>query len=268
MPYYPPVENSDDYSEARCLQLIRDSLGDNASQILDFKIIQVGSWRMEALVASAYQSEMGRVFLAGDSAHAYPPSGGFGLNTGIGDAFNLAHKLASGEAIDKYSSERQPIGSLTRDSAITNYNKSLKIAQKLGLNASHASLVTSLVHNVVPRSVIDSKSLLQGVMSFGLQATSSIFSTVAAAKYLKQDPRHSIKLLFPNLDFNFNYRGKNAFLLQNWDNLFIRKNPIVGDLVPVCWLKTDDTSNVISLRQWMSRYQYEAQKSLAFEFRL
>ncbi len=35
-----------------------------------------------------------RVFLAGDSAHAFPPSGGFGMNTGIGDAFNLAHKLS------------------------------------------------------------------------------------------------------------------------------------------------------------------------------
>lgn len=32
--------------------------------------------------------------LAGDAAHAFPPSGGFGMNTGVGDAFNLAHKLA------------------------------------------------------------------------------------------------------------------------------------------------------------------------------
>ena len=35
-----------------------------------------------------------RIFLAGDSAHAFPPSGGFGLNTGIGDSNNLSHKLA------------------------------------------------------------------------------------------------------------------------------------------------------------------------------
>ena len=51
---------------------------------------------MEALVADTYIDSQSnpRVFLAGDSAHAFPPSGGFGLNTGIGDAFNLAHKLA------------------------------------------------------------------------------------------------------------------------------------------------------------------------------
>ena len=58
---------------------------------------------MEAIVATKFHggsasqpgdSVSNRVFLAGDSAHAFPPSGGFGLNTGIGDAFNLAHKLA------------------------------------------------------------------------------------------------------------------------------------------------------------------------------
>lgn len=34
------------------------------------------------------------MFLAGDAAHAFPPSGGFGLNTGVADAFNLAHMMA------------------------------------------------------------------------------------------------------------------------------------------------------------------------------
>jgi 2-polyprenyl-6-methoxyphenol hydroxylase-like FAD-dependent oxidoreductase len=101
---------------------------------------------MEALVASSYQSKGGRVFLAGDSAHAYPPSGGFGLNTGIGDAFNLAHKISSQSELEKYSSERRIVGELTRDFAMVNYQKSLNIAQKLGLHASHASLLTNLVH--------------------------------------------------------------------------------------------------------------------------
>ena len=55
---------------------------------------------MEAIVANSYinlnhgDPSPPYAFLAGDSAHAFPPSGGFGMNTGIGDAFNLAHKLA------------------------------------------------------------------------------------------------------------------------------------------------------------------------------
>ena len=62
---------------------------------------------MEALVADSYGDR--RVFFAGDAAHAYPPSGGFGLNTGIGDAHNLSHKLANGlttQTAQEYTSER------------------------------------------------------------------------------------------------------------------------------------------------------------------
>ena len=42
---------------------------------------------------------MGNAFLAGDAAHRFPPAGGFGMNTGIQDAHNLAWKLAAGEGV-------------------------------------------------------------------------------------------------------------------------------------------------------------------------
>ncbi|WP_163512580.1 FAD-dependent oxidoreductase [Fodinicola acaciae] len=58
----------------------------------------------------------GRVFLAGDAAHLHSPTGGQGMNTGIGDAENLAWKLAlveSGRAaqslLDTYEAERRPV---------------------------------------------------------------------------------------------------------------------------------------------------------------
>ena len=57
-----------------------------------------------------------RVFLAGDSAHVHSPAGGQGMNTSIGDAVNLAWKLAAavkGEAndalLDSYETERYPV---------------------------------------------------------------------------------------------------------------------------------------------------------------
>ena len=40
--------------------------------------------------------QVGNAFLAGDAAHRFPPAGGFGMNTGIQDAHNLAWKLAAG----------------------------------------------------------------------------------------------------------------------------------------------------------------------------
>ena len=68
------------------------------------------------------------MFLAGDAAHVVPPNGGYGGNTGILDARNLAWKLAAvvkGEAgtglLDTYEAERHPLGQLTVEQAYTRY---------------------------------------------------------------------------------------------------------------------------------------------------
>ncbi|GGX26825.1 FAD-dependent monooxygenase [Streptomyces noursei] len=67
-----------------------------------------------ALVAESFAA--GRVFLAGDAAHLFTPTGGFGMNTGIDDVANLAWKLAARvhgwggpRLLDSYASERHPI---------------------------------------------------------------------------------------------------------------------------------------------------------------
>ncbi len=69
----------------------------------------------QALVAERYRA--GRVFIAGDAAHLFTPTGGFGMNTGIDDAANLAWKLAAVLAgwggpvlLNSYEAERKPIG--------------------------------------------------------------------------------------------------------------------------------------------------------------
>ncbi|WP_328399476.1 FAD-dependent monooxygenase [Streptomyces sp. NBC_00390] len=72
------------------------------------------TFRIHRRLASTYRR--GRIVLAGDAAHTHSPFGGQGLNTGLGDAENLAWKLAmvaSGAAsdalLDTYESERRPI---------------------------------------------------------------------------------------------------------------------------------------------------------------
>lgn len=62
---------------------------------------------------------VGRVLLAGDSAHVHSPLGGQGMNTGLGDAMNLGWKLAGAVhgwapswLLDSYESERHPVGAL------------------------------------------------------------------------------------------------------------------------------------------------------------
>lgn len=80
-----------------------------------FDIITTGEWELSGLVTERFSD--GRIFLAGDAAHTLPPTrGGYGANTGIADAHNLAWKLAAvlaGEAtpalLETYDPERRPV---------------------------------------------------------------------------------------------------------------------------------------------------------------
>jgi 2-polyprenyl-6-methoxyphenol hydroxylase-like FAD-dependent oxidoreductase len=82
---------------------------------VSYKTLYVGKWTMRRMLSDRYASK--RVFLAGDSAHLVTPNGGLGMNTGIGDAIDLAWKLAGtlqgwGGAglLATYESERRLIG--------------------------------------------------------------------------------------------------------------------------------------------------------------
>lgn len=110
-------------TEERALELLRAAIG---VPDLPMRVRQIVPWEAEANVASRYQE--GRIFLAGDAAHVVPPNGGFGGNTGVQDAHNLAWKLAmvlKGEAggglLDSYEQERRPVGEFTVDQAYGRY---------------------------------------------------------------------------------------------------------------------------------------------------
>src|SRR5436305_800479 len=113
-----------DLSPARCAALVRAALGVPAE--FPVAIDDVQTWSATAATATAFRK--GRVFLAGDAAHLMPPTGGFGGNTGIADAHNLAWKLAfvtrglAGTGLlDTYDAERRPISALTVEQAYTRY---------------------------------------------------------------------------------------------------------------------------------------------------
>ena len=78
-----------DLSEKRLIELVRAGAG---VPDLKVRIDGIARWRATSDVAQRFGQ--GRVFLAGDAAHLMPPNGGFGGNTGIHDAHNLAWKLA------------------------------------------------------------------------------------------------------------------------------------------------------------------------------
>ena len=60
---------------------------------LPYEMLYCAQWRQNLLLAERYRE--GRVFLAGDAVHLVIPTGGLGMNTGVGDANDLAWKLAA-----------------------------------------------------------------------------------------------------------------------------------------------------------------------------
>jgi putative polyketide hydroxylase len=134
--YHPERgERPEDFTPERCADLIRKGAG---LPDLDVEVKGVSPWQSTVRIADRFQA--GRIFLAGDAAHVMPPWGGFGANTGIQDAHNLAWKLAAvlgghaGSALlDTYEEERRPVArSVSEISGSMNGDRGL-IVHKSGL---------------------------------------------------------------------------------------------------------------------------------------
>jgi 2-polyprenyl-6-methoxyphenol hydroxylase-like FAD-dependent oxidoreductase len=95
---------------AKLAATIRRALGDGIA----YEVISANRWVCRDLVADRFQDPP--VFLAGDAVHQHAPSGGFGMNTGMGDAVDLGWKLAAAVEgwgasglLESYEVERRPV---------------------------------------------------------------------------------------------------------------------------------------------------------------
>jgi 2-polyprenyl-6-methoxyphenol hydroxylase-like FAD-dependent oxidoreductase len=82
---------------------------------VQYEMLYVGEWKQNLLLADRYGA--GRVFLAGDAVHLVIPTGGLGMNTGVGDAMDLSWKLhatiagwGGPELLQSYEIERRQVG--------------------------------------------------------------------------------------------------------------------------------------------------------------
>jgi 2-polyprenyl-6-methoxyphenol hydroxylase-like FAD-dependent oxidoreductase len=105
------------WTDAETIEIIRSHAG---VPDLDVTLLNRSIWRMSKQVAAQFRRN--RVFVVGDAAHRFPPTGGFGLNSGVQDAHNLAWKLvyvlrglASEKLLDSYDVERRPVAQSNAD---------------------------------------------------------------------------------------------------------------------------------------------------------
>jgi 2-polyprenyl-6-methoxyphenol hydroxylase-like FAD-dependent oxidoreductase len=113
---------AEDFTSELSTRLVRLAVG---VPDLPVKVLGIAPWTASAHVAERYVH--GRIFLAGDAAHEMPPTGGFGMNTGVQDVHNLCWKLAlvlQGKAtpslLETYDDERQPVGRAITEQSLSN----------------------------------------------------------------------------------------------------------------------------------------------------
>ena len=107
---------------------------------IPFELLAVRPWTGHCVVAERYQDK--RVFLAGDAAHLNWPAGGFGMNTGVGDAVDIGWKLAAvlqgwggAHLLDSYTTERKPIAMINVNEAAemrASFDQQTPFSAKLG----------------------------------------------------------------------------------------------------------------------------------------
>jgi 2-polyprenyl-6-methoxyphenol hydroxylase-like FAD-dependent oxidoreductase len=118
-----PITDVWDLTEDRCVDLVHAGLG---TEDVAVAIEDVHRWECRADLADSFRED--RIFLVGDAAHVMPPYGGFGGNTAIQDAHNLAWKLAlvlnglaGSQCLSTYEIERRPVAELTVGQAYLRY---------------------------------------------------------------------------------------------------------------------------------------------------
>ncbi|CAO2829426.1 unnamed protein product [Amaranthus hypochondriacus] len=220
VPYYPPQQNLDDFSPKRCEDLIFKLVG---HELEDVAVIDIKPWVMHAEVAEKFSSFNNRILLAGDAAHRFPPAGGFGMNTGIQDAHNLAWKLAAvvnsiapTRLLNTYETERKPIALSNTALSVQNFKAAMEVPAALGLDPTVANSVHRVINDglgsILPSRV--QRVILDGIFSIGRSQLSKTIlneknplglSRLAQLKRIFEEGK-SLQLQFPAEDLGFRYK--------------------------------------------------------------
>ncbi|BCS23026.1 uncharacterized protein APUU_31251A [Aspergillus puulaauensis] len=155
----------DSWDEALCRKTINAAIGRDVK----YDVLSYRPWILSRKVANEYR--VGRVFLAGDAAHSFPPTGGLGLNSGLGDVHNLAYKLAAvhqgwaGDAIlNTYQTDRRQVALVNSEQSVKNGREIFGLLKALGTTDENVNVARqNLYRNIQdPAAMVEINKGIEG----------------------------------------------------------------------------------------------------------
>ena len=294
IPFFPPFQDWKRYNNDTVVRsIIASGLGikNYANHNHDdIEICSIKPWIMAATVAPSYFiGDSKRIILAGDAAHAFPPAGGFGMNTGIQDAHNLAWRLSNAlndktysynnngatssdihSVLKPYEGERKSIASQNAALSVRNYNRTLDIAKACYLNADHPALLKTIMlsppMNLIPMNIrqqIFETSVKAAMMPLSNLARRNNFFSNRIIRDIRQIllSGGGLPLLFPRYEvgFNYNMSSTSSTLDEKDDTSGFQPKIEVGFRVPHIPIKILPSNDGGSISQLVSLTDIEQQ---------
>ena len=134
-PIYEPWDNKEEITDEYLTNRIKEALG---IEQIDINIKSISYWKMTLQTAEKWNHK--NIYLIGDAAHCFPPTGGLGMNSGIGDAHNLGWKIAQSiysqsntSLLSSYENERRPVVENNGNESLENYERFFDVFKSLGI---------------------------------------------------------------------------------------------------------------------------------------
>ncbi|KAJ5570413.1 uncharacterized protein N7459_009843 [Penicillium hispanicum] len=157
-----PVES---WNEGHCRKVVDAAIGAK----VPYDVLSYRPWVLSRKVAHSYR--IGNVFLAGDAAHSFPPTGGLGLNSGLGDVHNIAYKLAAvhhgwggDQLLNTYQSERRQVALVNSNQSVKNGKQIFGLLKALGTTNSNVDVARqNLYRNIQdPDAMVEINKGIEG----------------------------------------------------------------------------------------------------------
>ena len=255
-PIYEPWDDKEEITDEYLASRIKEALG---IKKIEIKIKSISFWKMTLQIAEKWHHK--NIFLLGDAAHCFPPTGGLGMNSGIGDAHNLGWKIAQciysnskNSLLNSYENERRPVAENNAKESLENYEKLFDVFESIGLPKDGAEKLAKF----------KASKLIKLLPTFLNERLIAILQSIAKAKIKGaiKSPKKNKKILstikeqIPHfdrigLDLGYIYDGDAVYSKE-----MVNKSSTVTEYFPSCspgarfphlWLNSSKTLSSHSL---------------------